>query len=59
MRWPWQRWADLRAERERAEAEAARVEITLSIPLREMRENDHLNSAVQDEMRKRLGGEPA
>jgi adenylylsulfate kinase-like enzyme len=45
----------VRAERHEAEARAADVEVHVSIPLREMRRNDHLTEAVRDEMRHALG----
>ena len=52
MRWPWQRKTT--AEREAAEKKTAQVRVEVIMPLREMREKDHLTDAIIKDIRSRL-----
>lgn len=60
-RWPWTwRWPvrrRARAEAKQSEEAAAYVHAELVIPLRKMREANHLTEAVAEDMKRRYGGE--
>ena len=54
MKWPWHNHRQTVAEREQAEARAARVHAEVILPLREIRQKDRLTSAVIAEIRAQI-----
>ena len=54
MKWPWHRHHQTVAERQEAEARAALVHDEVVRPLREMRQQDRLTSAIIGEIRAQI-----